>query len=235
MSDLIATAPTFGRIPTETIAVIGEHIVKEMRAEHGDKVASDRWWSITQTCRRWRDVLCDSAALWTNVTIKGIDYLQEMLVRSKKLPLTIHGSLCSDDDQTNCKKLRLIMSHSSRIRSLCITVSPGALKDLTEVPHISEMNKLEALDITQIPIETLEDGMPNTDILSRFQSPVLRSLRLTHFQFDDVQPLLCSTLTTLTLTGPGSASPSEMAQVLQGMPDLESLNLLLNFSPSDAV
>lgn len=60
-----------------------------------DHVERDRppfWSTITQVCRRWRDVAIGTPCLWSNIVLTNESCVEEMVRRSRDLPLTVKPS-----------------------------------------------------------------------------------------------------------------------------------------------
>ncbi|KAI0064666.1 hypothetical protein BV25DRAFT_276815 [Artomyces pyxidatus] len=109
------SVPIF-RLPPEILASIFEL--------HRDGYVDIAWIGITHVCRRWRDVALGIAQLWSRIDLDyGLDWFEEMIVRSKSAPVAI---ICRFTSPVSFA-IDLIIAHLSQIQTLDLVV--GSLTD----------------------------------------------------------------------------------------------------------
>ncbi|KAF5332018.1 hypothetical protein D9758_014593 [Tetrapyrgos nigripes] len=140
-------------------------------------------WPMAQVCKRWREVLLDSSALWSNLSICynyarpqcAVPLLMTYLERSKTHPLTIGYQAKGVDPRLSATLLGVAVVHSQRWKTLRLQFSSYMLDALRRAK--GRMETLEKLDIALAPKET-SNGL-NLDIFS--SAPRLRCLSVVNF------------------------------------------------------
>ncbi|TCD68971.1 hypothetical protein EIP91_009361 [Steccherinum ochraceum] len=107
------------------------------------------WITVTQVCRRWREVALDTVGLWTTLRIRHPDQAQHpltqlVLARSKAALLDIDVQSSSSYNDSD-SLLRIALPHLERARSITFKVSPSSLDNLrhelpTSLPLLTVLN-----------------------------------------------------------------------------------------------
>ncbi|KZT19212.1 hypothetical protein NEOLEDRAFT_1245990 [Neolentinus lepideus HHB14362 ss-1] len=216
--------------PEEIISHIASFVVEDARTRDNEAPPPSKWFSLTAVCKRWTNAIVDTAAPWAGITIGSIESLRKFLSRSRNEPLTVKGDL-SDGDEKNAERLSMVMQHTHRLQSLCISVSHSVLNGLVSLGGYGLTPHLEVLEITKT-------GLERTSALTWFRESQLRILPLTGFHFSDFSFLLDTSLTTLTelslVNIDWNPVVNEMLNLLGQLPQLKRLQLgvVMTWSPN---
>ncbi|KZT19186.1 hypothetical protein NEOLEDRAFT_986098 [Neolentinus lepideus HHB14362 ss-1] len=212
---------TAATAPEEIISHIASFVVEDTRARDNEAPPPSKWFSLTAVCKRWTNAIANTAAPWAGITIGSIESLQKFLSRSRNEPLTVKGDL-SDGDEENAEKFSMVMQHTHRLQSLCISVSHSVLNRLVSLGGYGLTPHLEVLEVTKT-------GLERTSALQWFSDSQLRILRLTGFHFSDFSFLLDTSLTALTELSLANIEwnpvVDEMLNLLGQLPQLKRLQL----------
>ncbi|GJE93829.1 hypothetical protein PsYK624_099930 [Phanerochaete sordida] len=79
----------------------------------------DLWLRNTHVCNHWRRLALSDPSLWTQLRPHTLARTEAFLQRSQQMPLSVTWAM-EEKDNTITEILRLVLEHSSRIRSLRI-------------------------------------------------------------------------------------------------------------------
>ncbi|TFY53418.1 hypothetical protein EVG20_g10126 [Dentipellis fragilis] len=216
------------RLPPEIIAyVLSELAVINPPGTQGGQCRPPRlgWINITHVNRRWREIVLQQAKLWTLISTKlGERSMQEMLWRSKSLPLEIQMS------DSNESQICSLVPYIFRTAHLFLEVTKSV--DLSG-PSSLLCQPAPMLETCKLWI-SVPDCIDLPDELFVGFAPHLRALIL---YIPTVPPWSCVTFSSLTdlsicISEDGEYrvnywedSSSEMFQMLSRLQNLENLTL----------
>ncbi|KAJ7226984.1 hypothetical protein GGX14DRAFT_693073 [Mycena pura] len=145
--------------------------------------------SISQVCRKWRDITCDSTLLWDDVRLTSGSSqfkLEQLLARSSGSPL----SISIDYRATNAalwyhrRMLEVIVVHRRRIRALHVIAPLHILSLLSrevfclgaDFPLLCRLHVTQEFLPSRKPDERTVDKVPCCRWTSSWHAPQLRSL-----------------------------------------------------------
>ncbi|TFY57034.1 hypothetical protein EVG20_g8700 [Dentipellis fragilis] len=218
------------KLPPELLVLIfTELIALQSRTLHclRRNTLSPGWMAVTHVCRRWREVALQRPTLWTTIsTDLGQTWMEEMLARSRSLPLTVRAHI-----QDDCDVFSLI-AQMSRTVHLHL-----ALDDVIELGSpcsliVQPAPILETCSLSLLDEEDDEYFDPPHNLFAQ-NAPRLHSLELevctVHWS-----SLAFVSLVKLSITVPADnpwrplsppAYREELLQALSKMPKLENLTL----------
>ncbi|KAA1470639.1 ATP-NAD kinase [Dentipellis sp. KUC8613] len=188
------------------------------------------WLSITQVCRRWREVAISCSRFWEIIPIHNPECTKEMLQRSKNIPITVSnsGHPVSLQDSLACQEAtEIALSQSARVvemrlEELTAPKSDSVIETFTSLAISHPLSSLERLKVTY---HTNWCVLPSQ--LFR-NSPRLQRLQLFRCSLPWGEALSLANITYLDLSVDVYAlmpTASELLDALASMPKLRTLIL----------
>ncbi|KAF5325477.1 hypothetical protein D9619_010067 [Psilocybe cf. subviscida] len=177
---------------------------------------------ISQICQRWRHLVLDAPAFWTRLSTSRHEYTMLMLHRSKLAPLDVHLPR-----STSSETLLAVLDHLERIRTLSLTLTYVALRDLFD--SLSKRDTVAPLMETLCIVCGWYLFRGDSDFALSLKTfgltSCLHTLKLAQFPFDFVFPHLPN-VTHLDLGEVEAAhnlTGIQLTRVLRQVPNLEVL------------
>lgn len=187
--------------------------------------------STSHICQHWRDVALGCPSLWAGILFEQPSWVEEMLKRSKMVPLVLKGNI------TNPKtagRIRLALSHS-RTRELHVLGTKSTLESLFSIPSQNApfleslcLSNYEGYSFSSLGSGYMvsEDAFHDTTRLRRLEL-VRCNISWDSTLLAGLNHLLLHKLTLLPTT-------KQLIDVLGNMLDLETLDLD-NSLPADVL
>ncbi|KAG8892082.1 hypothetical protein FRC01_014356, partial [Tulasnella sp. 417] len=184
-------------------------------------------------CRWWRDIVQDSACLWTDISAHDSEaYIEKSLIKSAGLPIDIHYvSLISRSEQPDLEAyLKLVLKTLPRCRSISIFVESPFFNDFKEL--LNRLRKtpapgLESLALKGGGFQRIEDKInwsPQFPEMTTF--PALRQLEIDGIPCQLAPPgLLVNDFISLNLIDVDNVEAEQLLEALRSSPRLERLGL----------
>ncbi|KAI0055179.1 hypothetical protein BV25DRAFT_1833353 [Artomyces pyxidatus] len=189
----------FTLIPVEIVLhIFSFHALREELSGIDDQPLSTcTVFSITQVCRRWRQIALDFPRLWNRVLLYNTSVTTELLARSQSAPIVVHASslLRTNGLPSKLESLTLVLQDPRRLQELVIRGIQGEnyLNPLKTIPA----PLLEVLHL--FSYTSRHNGNGDNIPLSMANTPTLRSLSLTSSAVDQDWFRSLSNLTSLEL------------------------------------
>ncbi|KAI0630511.1 hypothetical protein C8Q77DRAFT_1133458 [Trametes polyzona] len=231
------TMTTVARLPPELLSEVFLHVTRDAYAIyqssnhlHYGAARFYAWVKVSHVCRSWREVALSTPRLWGHIILTKRSVVEDMLLRSKRAPLSLSAAIFSSkDDRT--RVLEQLMQETPRIKELRLSGPVCLLQDfcakLTE-----PANNLDTLVLSDNASHTYPLLSNNALSQTVFPGklPYLRTLEIRGLVFDWTVPVLSPTLTRLVLVGRMDSqsllgSFNQLLTVLDTMPGLETLVL----------
>jgi len=217
------------RLPPELLENIFIHNARDsyVYGKYGNSMpAAPNWANVSYVCRHWRDVALGCPSLWTYIPRTSQRWTQELLARSKNVPLKVYGGIRPGDEPSRMLSIvEQVLNHMERIQTLYLH-----LPSLSQVRDSRILSKflfscapcLEYLDLLGFEII---DG-PGVSLLHfEGETPALRILKLADCSLPWYSFRL-NGLTVLELFDPRpQQTMTEFLIVLRCMPSLVDLSL----------
>ncbi|TFK71933.1 hypothetical protein BDN72DRAFT_895186 [Pluteus cervinus] len=179
------------KIPTELLSKIFTHTQEYNSPTFYGKVDLHARWIVSWVCRHWRDIALTSPSLWTIIcsqrtkTRISLDLFQELLIRSRNMPLFV--GLHNPPLDT----LKMCLSHMPRIQHLRLAS--------TLLPEVADL-----LDQPAPLLTSLELRIVALRSATNFQGvyPRLKRLIIETTPFVALSALITPVLTTLRIINP---------------------------------
>ncbi|KAG8894073.1 hypothetical protein FRC01_013175, partial [Tulasnella sp. 417] len=188
---------------------------------------------LSLVCRWWRDIVQDSACLWTDISAHDSEaYIEKSLVKSAGLPIDIHYfSPKSRSKRPNVQAyLKLVLKHLPRCRSISIFIENGSFDDLEELLNrlrTAPPPGLESLALKGSGFQRME-----VNINWRLKFPELSTfLALRWLEIDGIPcqlaapGLLVNDFRSLNLIEVHNITAKQLLEALRNSPRLERLGL----------
>lgn len=140
---------TISRLPPEILSeiFIFTAIASVKTNDNEIETFTPRWIeSTSHVCQYWRNTALGCPELWSGIIFSHKNWAEEMLERSKTMPLVIRATV-------TCKsvfdRVQLALSHLSRIRELRLQVSGDDMRSLLDTIVYKDAPKLEYLRLTR--------------------------------------------------------------------------------------
>ncbi|EDR14558.1 uncharacterized protein LACBIDRAFT_305268 [Laccaria bicolor S238N-H82] len=189
------------------------------------------WVRVTHVSRHWRTVAIGCPQFWTTLVFARPRWVEEMLKRSKMVPLVIDVWSAYMGAPKSIEGVQLAMNHTSRVRVLNITSSSASFGKLfSSVPRAAPILQTLVLTTSTNDYQYSELSLDNYSIppeLFSDDSSQLRHLELIHCNLDWTSHLLRG-LTHLKIhdTAPGTRPSIPLfLDVLEQLPTLTVLDL----------
>ncbi|KAG1808678.1 uncharacterized protein BJ212DRAFT_1382548 [Suillus subaureus] len=214
-------------IPPEILGAIFDHHVQRTQLLHApDAPAVLSWLNIGHVCRHWREVTLGTPELWATPFLVSLQATEEMLLRSKMVPLKLRTGRRYRID---C--VQKTLTHIERLQEVSLPFFSHAFGSGTTHHCIAEfLDKLSSCSAPKLQslfFEVEFKQTPRITIPTSFPAPNLRSLQIKHCDLSWVSPVLTG-LTVLTIK---KLSPEclptleELISALRRMPALHTLEL----------
>ncbi|KAF7794952.1 hypothetical protein EIP86_006095 [Pleurotus ostreatoroseus] len=215
------------KLPPEILTEIFVHYVAaESKITTHDKLKPYVWVRITHVCHHWREVALTSPRVWSTIFVTGSSCVDEMLSRSKKVPLDVFAGY-SISRVGSTEKIRTVLRQLERIRRLELHYSPSIkLGDLPTAAPLLKTLLIKGADESSLS----PSGNNFMDAFERCDMPILECLELTYSKMLWTSRLLRPTLTSLVFGHARSAASSHTSlftvlRTLDSMPLLQRLDI----------
>ncbi|KAJ3486027.1 hypothetical protein NLI96_g4527 [Meripilus lineatus] len=222
------------RVPPEILSQISLEYVNLMRTgfRYQPFVFSPRprpnaWINIAHICHHWREVALRTASLWASFDASSLQLIQELLARSKAIPLCIKMANVTNDHRVVLEK---IMGLASRIQEIDLQISTvRTLEDLRpSFPREAARLRTLSLQVEMIPSSLMRGFSRIPLIFDGCELPALTSLTLRRMLFDWTSNLFTPSLTQLVVET-SIANYGEFLTALDKMSKLCHLRVELKF------
>lgn len=215
---------TIARLPPELLTEVFLHFAA-VDSTHNERIGRPyKWIRITHVCHHWREVALASPRLWSTIFVTNRSCVQEMLVRSKHAPLSIHAG---DPNWRNRAHdaVPLVLQESDRIRHL--ELGFASIISRKDVPDRAPL--LKTLILRSINEVEMVHMFGTETVFEKCDMPALERLEVTDVRLRWGSPVLRPSLTRLVFgNSTESAQPQSIVEVLNALaatPLLEHLEL----------
>lgn len=215
------------RLPPEILCAIFQLFIDGVEGSTTTASAS-HWYSFSHVCTAWRTTAIHNPALWNHITFRQPMWTQEMLRRSKKLPLDVQITPATYTN-SSAAAVDCALEQSYRISNLHLaTSSYVALSHLTSQlrgPFYTMRSLSISISFQDIPMIIVPD------IFNDENFPVLENLSFHGCGFNWAG-ILPSTLISLSVAYDSTLSRTteprmrHVFDILRSTPRLSSLTLL---------
>lgn len=202
-----------------------------------------QWIAVAQVCHYWRSAALAVPFLWSTIWLNNVDWIKELLSRSKNTPLTVW----STDNCIQLESFKLVMAELPRIKGFHVESRwlPRELEDSMSMllarsyaksaPGLEQLSFRSAMSWQRYPSHASDHTCDYRldSIFSGCQLPSLRQLEIKSYDKRWTNLLLRPTLTHLTLSSKHflyTPHLRETLAALAAMPLLEELDLTRVFS-----
>lgn len=182
------------------------------------------WSTITQVCRRWRDVSIGTPDLWSNIILTSVCSVEEMVRRSQDLPLTVKSQKTLYEH--NLGPVAQALRHIHRTAHLELTIIADALGSISPLMTETPALLLEEFSLSVIGSRQ-HHSVPSTWFCD--QVPRLSRLSIRMLKLPPSANILHAGLTQLSLHYLDHFSPAQFFDILERMQNLEKLELAYSF------
>jgi hypothetical protein len=214
-------------VPPEILGAIFVHHVQQTQLLHApDTPAVLSWLKIGHVCHHWREVTLGTPELWATPFLNSLRATEEMLSRSKMVPLKLKTGRRYRMD---CVQKTLV--HIERLQEVSLPFFNHVFENGATYRCIAEfLDKLSSCSAPKLQSLLFEVGFQQTPrivIPSSFPAPNLRSLQIKHCDLSWAS----SVLTGLTVLSIKNLSPEclptldQLISALRRMPALHTLEL----------
>ncbi|KAF9241061.1 hypothetical protein BU15DRAFT_73545 [Melanogaster broomeanus] len=221
------------RLPCEILATIflyQAHSFYQDPRYSGTWRAAPPWANVSYVCHHWRNVALSCQSLWSFLFVSPPRWTEELLSRSKTVPLRIRIDVGFTCQRAMIFKLfQKVTTDVTRIQDLSLKLPTlpynlieGVLSKLSTPAPLLHTLHLCIPDLG----EDGEDGIYPDTLFNR-ETPALRSLEFCYSHMPWSSPIF-TTLSTLRLRNiPSSSQPTitELLAMLRRIPDLTHLYL----------
>jgi hypothetical protein len=192
--------------------------------------SSDLSWirSVTAICTHWRAIALGCPNLWSFIVFSRPIWVEEMLDRSKMVPLIIKADV-PGPIPNQIDAIHLALQHFPRIRELRLAASlDGMEKLLNPIDKPAPLLQSLCLSLSEFNHRTDRYTLPEKLFVG--DSHHLQRLELTHCNISCESPLLCG-LVHLKLYETFNVQPTmmQLLDALEKMPLLQTLDLTCEF------
>ncbi|KDR73673.1 hypothetical protein GALMADRAFT_228118 [Galerina marginata CBS 339.88] len=138
------------------------------------------WIKVSHVCHAWRNIAINYPSLWTNLPLRNVRWMQEMLSRSKMASLTVDANFSSPypSQRPPIEVVSSVLCHLSRIRDLSLVgIDVTVMKKF--LPHFHQpAPALETLCLHVTPPRRFPLDLDNCEIPETLLSESDRLRRL---------------------------------------------------------
>ncbi|KIP04447.1 hypothetical protein PHLGIDRAFT_194192 [Phlebiopsis gigantea 11061_1 CR5-6] len=222
------------QMPPEILAEVFYWYIKSIH-EHPSDYDPDTptpycWLVLRHVCHTWRSVALNDPKLSAFICLTRLDCVQEMIERSKDLPIhvfDIGGGRRPPSDEASAA-LRLIMTHFSRVVTATFETWYDDDPDSSMIPSSSSLSTTSALRSLTWNGHHITS---NTRIFPDLAYPHLIYLRCSGVSLGSICNMLTPNIRYLELQQPPSFALTDLLAALASMQDLGTL--ILRFLSSD--
>ncbi|KAJ7291529.1 hypothetical protein C8J57DRAFT_961406, partial [Mycena rebaudengoi] len=170
-------------LPDELLLCIAGSVGETAEIDAGSRAPSPLHWIISHVCRHFRNVVLDAPMLWTIIDTElsrsGSCRISELYIersRTSKISVTLRTVPGDDGQSTDVdpKLLRLVSSHSNRIKRLALVSNSCSQEKILAPFHHTSAASLECLQLRGT--RRFQFAGPSEMFISG--APLLRSLKL---------------------------------------------------------
>ncbi|KZT23316.1 hypothetical protein NEOLEDRAFT_1136651 [Neolentinus lepideus HHB14362 ss-1] len=132
----------------------------------------------------------------------------------------MRGLVTSVVEQVDRQKLALMLGSAGRIQELDLWISEEVIRAFN-APTL----EIKRLALKKVPGSSVASGQDPSTLLTRFQSPALKTLALENFVWGEIKPMLSNVVVDLTLDKVHGIRVQEFITALQGMKNLRRLDI----------
>jgi hypothetical protein len=209
-------------IPSEILGAIFVHHAQEIQFlyfPHEPVVLS--WLNVVRVCHHWREVALGTPELWATPFLNSSRATEEMLVRSKMVPLNLRGGLVY-----RMESVQKVFMHVERLQEVSLLFFGGEMYRCI-MEFLSELSACSAPKLQSLSLEQGYEPKLRIAIPTSFLAPKLRILKIKYCDISWASTIL----TGLTVLDIKWLSPEclptldELISVLYRMPALHTLVL----------
>ncbi|KAJ3485546.1 hypothetical protein NLI96_g4877 [Meripilus lineatus] len=153
----------------------------------------NQWIIIAHICHHWREIALCTPRLWARFKAVSFQFVQEMLVRSKAVPLSIN-MMCAQ--RLRQESLKQVLNSFSRIQEIEFQFAPYVYEGL-ESSYPLEAPQLRRIALCHLMVDNHDPPIP--PIFDACKLPNLTSLTVCHFHIDWTKTLFSPSLTHLVV------------------------------------
>lgn len=197
-----------------------------------DTEAPYAWLHITWVCKYWHDVALNCPSLWSYIDLSKcrLRMVQLHVERSRAARLTVILTRSPDASSVSdiMDKIAAVVDQLHRVEDLTFHVRRGVIDQcIAQFSDPSAAPLLRSASITVSQAYDVDSDRDDGPLPFIFESPMLMltSLKLSHFSYHRMRPLLQPNLRYLTIETHEYPSVDVLIDSLQSMPRLEVLAL----------
>ncbi|KAF9238630.1 hypothetical protein BU15DRAFT_75082 [Melanogaster broomeanus] len=184
--------------------------------------AAPPWANVSYVCHQWRNVALSCPFLWSFLLVSPPRWTEELLSRSKTVPLRIHIDVPFGFQEAMIF-FEKVTTDITRIQDLSLKLPP----DLAQGFFSKLLTPAPLLHTLRLRMPSLDEDAVCPDTLFNRETPALRTLELHHCRIPWSSPIFTalSTLKLRSIDWSSRPTMTELLAMLRHMPDLAHLHL----------
>ena len=184
------------RLPPELLSEVFIHfaaLARDISSPAYPRGRSKRWIQIAHICHYWRNIALSTPRVWSEFTVDKLEWTQEMLARSKWVPLRVKVVA----PYATPEALKLMLSELARTEAVEFR---GYTVESLGPPFVapSEAPMLHSLSVVSNRPHFMMSGQPANTLFDGMEMPKLANLELIDTRISWTNPIFKPTITRLT-------------------------------------
>lgn len=202
------TFSAISRLPPEILTSIFIHCT---RSHHKNRPGVPDWVNISYVCRHWRDTALNCSALWSSLFVSSPHWTDELLARSKTVPLKVCVDSGYPKQSRELHLLERVAPQANRIQNLCLRLTRQEAERILSLFYLPAP-LLQSLQISVERSNYLGEPALVPAALFNGYTPALRKLELINYAFPLTSSVFCG-LTSLRLRDLGTSFQPTLAEL----------------------